>query len=131
VVHSIAFSPKDALQGRVVDVSRDGFLTTMDVSCWTFIRMAHLAEPLMRKGGTNGHVTNLPKPGRAMPISALPINRGSRATISLRKFCEKLLRVLQRHQHSPGQFRSTQRPTSALTLLLLVLCLPSVRAVWT
>jgi enoyl-[acyl-carrier protein] reductase I len=52
VVHSIAFSPKDALQGRVADVSRDGFLTTMEVSCWTFIRMAHLAEPLMRNGGT-------------------------------------------------------------------------------
>src|SRR6478735_602758 len=52
LVHSIAFSPKDALQGRVVDVSRDGFLTTMDVSVWTFMRMAHLAEPLMRKGGT-------------------------------------------------------------------------------
>src|SRR3984885_7888845 len=51
-VHSIAFSPKEALQGRVVDVSREGFLTTLDVSCWTFIRMAHLAEPLMRKGGT-------------------------------------------------------------------------------
>src|SRR4029079_7307715 len=51
VVHSIAFSPKDALQGRVVDVSREGFLTTLDVSCWSFIRMAHLAEPLMRKGG--------------------------------------------------------------------------------
>jgi enoyl-[acyl-carrier protein] reductase I len=52
VVHSIAFSPKEALQGRVVDVSRDGFLTTMEVSCWTFIRMAHLAEPLMKNGGT-------------------------------------------------------------------------------
>jgi enoyl-[acyl-carrier protein] reductase I len=52
VVHSIAFSPKDALQGRVVDVSREGFGATLDVSCWTFIRMAHLAEPLMRKGGT-------------------------------------------------------------------------------
>ena len=52
VVHAIAFSPKDALGGRVVDVSRDGFLTTMDVSCWTFLRMAHLAEPLMKKGGT-------------------------------------------------------------------------------
>src|SRR5947199_9933920 len=51
-VHSIAFSPKDALQGRVVDVSQEGFLTTMDVSCWSFIRMAHLAEPLMRNGGT-------------------------------------------------------------------------------
>ena len=52
LVHSIAFSPKEALQGRVVDVSREGFATTMDVSCWTFIRMAHFAEPLMRKGGT-------------------------------------------------------------------------------
>jgi enoyl-[acyl-carrier protein] reductase I len=52
VVHSIAFSPKDTLRGRVVDVPQDGFLTTMDVSCWSFIRMAHLAEPLMKKGGT-------------------------------------------------------------------------------
>jgi enoyl-[acyl-carrier protein] reductase I len=52
VVHSIAFSPKEALEGRVIDVSRDGFLTTMEISCWTFIRMAHLAEPLMRDGGT-------------------------------------------------------------------------------
>lgn len=51
-IHSIAFSPKEALQSRVVDVGRDGFLTTMDVSCWSFIRMAHLAEPLMTRGGT-------------------------------------------------------------------------------
>ena len=51
-VHSIAFSPKEALEGRVVDVSREGFLTTMEISCWTFIRMAHLAEPLMPDGGT-------------------------------------------------------------------------------
>ena len=43
VVHSIAFSPKEALQGRVTDVGREGFLATMDVSCWTFLRMAHLA----------------------------------------------------------------------------------------
>ena len=52
LVHSIAFSPKEALRGRVVDVERDGFLTTMEVSCWSFIRMAHLAEPLMNNGGT-------------------------------------------------------------------------------
>jgi enoyl-[acyl-carrier protein] reductase I len=44
VVHSIAFSPNATLHGRVVDVDREGFLTTMDVSCWTFIRMAHLAS---------------------------------------------------------------------------------------
>jgi enoyl-[acyl-carrier protein] reductase I len=52
VIHSIAFSPKDTLHGRVTDASRDGFLKTMDVSCWSFLRMAHLAEPLMRDGGT-------------------------------------------------------------------------------
>jgi len=51
LVHSIAFSPKAALHGRVIDVERDGFLATMDVSCWSFIRMAHLAEPMMQNGG--------------------------------------------------------------------------------
>ena len=52
VVHSIASSPKEALKSRVADVSRDGFLATMDVSCWSFIRTAHLAEPLMVRGGS-------------------------------------------------------------------------------
>jgi enoyl-[acyl-carrier protein] reductase I len=52
LVHSIAFSPKEALQGRVIDVEQEGFLATLEVSCWSFIRMAHLAEPLMKNGGT-------------------------------------------------------------------------------
>jgi enoyl-[acyl-carrier protein] reductase I len=52
LIHSIAFSPKDTLQGRVTDAPRDGFLATMDISCWSFIRMAQLAEPLMKNGGT-------------------------------------------------------------------------------
>lgn len=51
LVHSLASAPKETLRGRVVDASREGFLTTMDISCWSFIRMAHLAEPLMKKGG--------------------------------------------------------------------------------
>ena len=52
MLHSIAFSPKEALHGRVIDVPRDGFMKTMDVSCWSFMHMAHLAEPLMTRGGT-------------------------------------------------------------------------------
>ena len=52
LVHSIASAPKETLRGRVVDASRDGFLSTMEVSCWSFIRMARLAEPLMQGGGT-------------------------------------------------------------------------------
>lgn len=50
-LHSIAFAPKDDLHGRVVDCSREGFLVAMDVSCWSFIKMAKLAEPLMTSGG--------------------------------------------------------------------------------
>jgi enoyl-[acyl-carrier protein] reductase I len=50
-LHSIAFAPKEDLQGRVVDCSKSGFLLAMDVSCWSFIRMAKLAEPLMKDGG--------------------------------------------------------------------------------
>ena len=52
VVHCLASAPKDALRGKVVDVSRDGFVSTMDVTCWSFIRIAKLAEPLMTDGGT-------------------------------------------------------------------------------
>lgn len=52
VLHSIAFAPKDDLHGRVVDCSKNGFLLAMELSCWSFIRMAKLAEPLMKNGGT-------------------------------------------------------------------------------
>lgn len=50
-LHSIAFAPREDLHGRVTDCSRDGFLMAMDVSCHSFIRMAKLAEPLMKDGG--------------------------------------------------------------------------------
>ena len=52
VLHSIAFAPKADLQGRVVDCSKEGFLVAMELSCWSFIGMAKLAEPLMKDGGT-------------------------------------------------------------------------------
>ena len=52
LLHSIAFAPRDDLHGRVTDCSREGFTRAMDVSCHSFIRMARLAEPLMKDGGT-------------------------------------------------------------------------------
>lgn len=51
VVHSIAFCPMDDLHGRVTDCSQGGFLQAMRVSCYSFIEMARLAEPLMKHGG--------------------------------------------------------------------------------
>ena len=49
--HAIAFAPKQDLQGRFVDCSRKGFLEAMDISCYSFVRLAHMAEPLMKDGG--------------------------------------------------------------------------------
>jgi len=52
LVHSIAFAPKEDLQGGLLDCSPEGFAKAMDVSCHSFIRMAKLAAPLMTEGGT-------------------------------------------------------------------------------
>jgi len=51
IIHSIAFAPRDDLHGRVIDCSPEGFAQAMHVSCWSFLRMARLAEPLMSSGG--------------------------------------------------------------------------------
>jgi enoyl-[acyl-carrier protein] reductase I len=51
LLHAIAFAPADDLRGRVVDCSPAGFALAMDISCHSFLRMAHLAEPLMASGG--------------------------------------------------------------------------------
>jgi enoyl-[acyl-carrier protein] reductase I len=51
-LHSIAFAPKQDLQGGLLDCSAAGFGVAMDVSCHSFVRMARLAVPLMTEGGT-------------------------------------------------------------------------------
>jgi enoyl-[acyl-carrier protein] reductase I len=52
LVHSIAYAPKEDLQGQLLDCSAEGFRQAMDVSCHSFVRMARLAAPLMKNGGT-------------------------------------------------------------------------------
>ena len=52
LVHSIAWAPKDDLQGGLLECSAEGFSRAMDISCHSFVRMARLAAPLMRDGGT-------------------------------------------------------------------------------
>jgi enoyl-[acyl-carrier protein] reductase I len=51
LLHAIAFAPVEDLHGRVIDCSAAGFDMAMDISCHSFLRMAHLAEPLMTQGG--------------------------------------------------------------------------------
>ncbi|MFM0323352.1 enoyl-ACP reductase FabI [Caballeronia glebae] len=52
LVHSIAWAPKDDLQGGLLNSSAEGFAKAMDISCHSFVRMARLAAPLMKDGGT-------------------------------------------------------------------------------
>ena len=52
LVHSIAFAPKEDLQGGLLNCSAEGFAKAMDISCHSFIRMAKLAAPLMTEGGS-------------------------------------------------------------------------------
>lgn len=52
LLHSIAFAPREDLHTSLVNCSADGFALAMDVSCHSFIRMAKLAVPLMKDGGS-------------------------------------------------------------------------------
>jgi len=52
LVHSIAWAPKEDLQGELLNCSQEGFKQAMDISCHSFVRMARLAAPLMVDGGT-------------------------------------------------------------------------------
>jgi enoyl-[acyl-carrier protein] reductase I len=52
LVHSIAWAPKEDLRGGLLNCSAEGFAQAMDISCHSFIRMARMAAPLMKDGGT-------------------------------------------------------------------------------
>ena len=52
LVHAIAFSDKDELDGRYVETSRDNFLRSMDISVYSFTAVAKRAEKLMTDGGS-------------------------------------------------------------------------------
>jgi enoyl-[acyl-carrier protein] reductase I len=52
LVHAIAFSDKDELDGRYVDTTAANFAQTMNISVYSFTALARRAEPLMRRGGS-------------------------------------------------------------------------------
>lgn len=52
LIHSIAFAPKEALEGEFVDTSREAFLTAMEISAYSLPQLALAAKPLMRDGGS-------------------------------------------------------------------------------
>ena len=51
IVHSIAYSDKDELNGRYVDTTPENFIRTMNISCFSFTAVAKAAYGLMKKNG--------------------------------------------------------------------------------
>jgi enoyl-[acyl-carrier protein] reductase I len=52
LVHAIAFSDKNELDGLYADTTRANFLRTMDISCYSFTTLARRCIPLMAEGGS-------------------------------------------------------------------------------
>lgn len=52
LVHSIAFAPKEALEGAFVDTSLDAFRTALEISAFSLTQLARSAAPLMTNGGS-------------------------------------------------------------------------------
>ena len=52
VVHAIAYSDKDELKGEYINTTRDNFLRTLDISCFSFTSVAKYSAELMPDGGS-------------------------------------------------------------------------------
>ena len=52
LLHSVAFAPKDALEGEFVNTSREAFRVAHDVSAYSLVALARSAAPLMSEGGS-------------------------------------------------------------------------------
>lgn len=52
VVHAIAYSDKDELKGKYLDTSRENFLRSLDISCYSLTAVAQRAAPMMKDGGS-------------------------------------------------------------------------------
>jgi len=52
LLHSVAFAPKDALEGQFINTSREAFRIAHDVSAYSLVALARAAAPLMTAGGS-------------------------------------------------------------------------------
>ena len=52
LIHSIAFAPREALEGEYLNTSRDAFLTALEISAFSLTQVSRAAKPLMKNGGS-------------------------------------------------------------------------------
>ena len=52
VIHAVAYSDKNELNGRYIDTSKNNFIQSLNISCYSFTKIAKLVEPYMKNGGS-------------------------------------------------------------------------------
>ena len=52
VIHAVAFSDKKELNGQYIKTSKENFINTLQISCYSFTKIAHLSSELMTNGGS-------------------------------------------------------------------------------
>src|SRR5882762_2531939 len=52
LIHSIAYAPREALDGEFLSTSREAFLTALEISAYSLTQLARAATPLMTEGGS-------------------------------------------------------------------------------
>ncbi|MHA1600592.1 MAG: enoyl-ACP reductase FabI [Alphaproteobacteria bacterium] len=52
LVHAIAYADKEELKGKYLNTSRDNFVRSLDISCYSFTAVSQRAVPLMKNGGS-------------------------------------------------------------------------------
>ena len=52
VIHAAAYSDKNELNGRYIDTTKENFIKSLNISCYSFTKIAKSVEPLMNKGGS-------------------------------------------------------------------------------
>lgn len=107
IVHAVAFAPREDLQCRYVDSSREGFLTAMDTSCHSLARLAHHAEPLMQASG--GCILTLSYYGAQKYVEQYNLMGPVKAALegSVRYLAAELgPKQIRVHALSPGPFKT-------------------------
>jgi len=52
IIHAVAYSDKNELNGRYVDTSKDNFINSLSISCYSFTRIAKIFQPIINPGGS-------------------------------------------------------------------------------
>ena len=52
IIHAVAFSDKNELNGRYIETTKQNFINSLNISCYSFTKIAKLTQPFMQSGGS-------------------------------------------------------------------------------